>query len=70
MFSGIWRLIWDKVDDIGVHAIGVSWIKGHASKPHVLEGVLNEWQRESKIIANTYAKAQQCTRRWIRNCDS
>ena len=57
VYSGIWRLIWAKVDEIGCTLVEVTWIKGHASKTHVAKGLLEGWQREGNIMADAEAKA-------------
>ena len=57
VYSGIWRLIWGKIDDVGPQLVTTSWIKGHATAAHIEAGVVTEFQRTSNGIADLQAKA-------------
>ena len=57
IYSGVWRLIWKILDDVGAELIEVSWIKDHASATPVAMGLLIEWQRQASIVVDVEAKA-------------
>ena len=56
--ADVWRLIWDKVDDIGLNFIDIIKIKSHMSKASVLDGSagcsLQDW--EGNKAADSSAK--------------
>ena len=56
VYAGIWRRIWEKVQDIGHGTVDVQWIPAHTALGAVDEGRITFLQREMNKQADALAK--------------
>ena len=56
IYSGIWRRIWAKIEDVGEHLVQVEWMPAHMSEAKARDEGLEEWKRQANQWADTLAK--------------
>ena len=54
--ADLWRLVWDKADDLGNEGISVVKVKGHATDADVAAGRSTPWQKLCNDHADHFAK--------------
>ena len=55
-YSGIWRRIWAKIEDIGEELVRVEWVPAHLSESQARDRDLAEWKRQANQWADELAK--------------